>query len=299
MESTGDDVRARARALFDAAEYDDSLQAALDGLSATPDDVELLVLAGRAEVELDAPDAVAHLRRATELAPDNANAWHHLGEALATDGRTDEADAAFRRTVELAPGDQVALSHLGHTALASGRSAEGVGYLARAADIAHGASTAAISLVDMYRSFGRNAEALTQARRIADNAPDDVLTRLDVAELSLTVGELDDAYSAFERLRELDDVPGHEAYPLHGMIRVEIQREQWPLAAELANQLAAIEPHGLSTELSAFLHAQAGEPTETPAPTRAEIEAALAASLVEYRRMLGDDRRISAGDRVD
>lgn len=291
-----DDARERARAHFEAGEFSRCLQAALEGLSGAPDDAELLVLAGRAGVELDSDDAADHLRRATELAPRDADAWHHLGEALAAEGRTEEADAAFRRAVELNPEDRAALTHLGHTSLAAGRNEEAVDYLARAADRIPGASTAAISLVDMYRSFGQPEAALTQARRLADAAPDDLLAWLDVAQLSLTVGQLDEARSAFERLRERDDVPGHEAYPLHGMIQVEIRRERWEDARELAALTAAIDPHGLSTEVTAFLGAQDAQRADEPPPTRAEIEAALAASLAQYRRMHADDRHIRAGD---
>jgi Flp pilus assembly protein TadD len=283
---------------FDAAEWDESRRVALEGLSEAPDDVELLVLAGRAGLELDADDAVDQLKRATELAPSDASAWHHLGEALATEGRTEEADAAFRRAVELDPDDQVALTHLGHTSLAAGRKDEGVGYLARAADIAHAASTASISLVDMYRSFGQYEQALEQAHRIAGATPEDVLAWLDVAELSLQVGRLDDASDAFERLRDLDDVPGHEAYPLHGLMQVEIRRANWERARDLAVQAAAIEPRGLSTELTAFLDSQTSGPGQEPAPTAAEVEASLASSLATYRRMIADTRAPGGGGTV-
>jgi Flp pilus assembly protein TadD len=206
-----DDAAARARAHYDAEEYDQSLAVAREGLGAAPDDVELLVLAGRAGIEVDDAGATAHLRRATELAPDDPAPWRHLGEALAADGLTEQAADAFRRALELDPDDQVALSNLGHTSLAAGRNEEGVDFLARAADTSHGASTAAISLVDMYRTFGRNDEALTQARLVAEAAPDDPFAWLDVAELSLAVGKVDDARGAYDRLRELDDMPGQES----------------------------------------------------------------------------------------
>ncbi len=298
MGSTVEDARRRARQHYDAAEYRESRQAALDGLSVEPEDVELLVLSGRAGVELDAGDAVEQLRRATELAPEDAAAWHYYGEALAAEGATAEADAAFRRTVELDPDDEVALSHLGHTSLAAGREEEGVGYLARAADIAQSARTgltAAISLVDMYRSFGEYEKALEQAQRLAEAAPEDIRTWLDVAELSLQVGRLDDASEAFARLRELDDVPGHEAYPLHGMIQVEIRRTHWDRAAELAAQAAAIDEHGLSTDLAAFLAFQRSGPGAEPAPTAAEVDAALAASLAVYRGAISEARGLGGG----
>jgi Flp pilus assembly protein TadD len=300
---TAHDARTQARALFDASDFQGSLDAASDGLRSAPDDVELLILAGRAGVEVEAPDAVEHLRRATELAPDDASAWHHLGEALAAEGQMAQSDAAFRRAVELDPDDQVALTHLGHTAVAAGRREEGVGYLAQAADIAHTASTAAISLVDMYRSFGQHEEALKQARQLAEADPDDALAWLDVAELSLQLGQLDEARATFERLRDVDDVPGHEAYPLHGMIDVEIRREQWDGAGRLVAEASAIDPYGLSTDVAAFVREQGGAPAEQsegpaeePAPTQAEVEAALASSLAQYRRMLAEERRLSAGD---
>lgn len=301
MRTPATGARERARMMYDAADYERSLEAAREGLTTNEEDVELLVLAGRAGMELDDIEAVEHLRRATELAPSDASAWHHYGEALATEGRMDDADSAFRRAVELDPDDQLALTHLGHTALAAGRSEEGVGYLARAADIAHagaGVSSATISLVDMYRSFGQYEDALAQARRLADAAPDDVLTCLDVAELSAAVGQLDESRSAYERLRELDDVPGHEAYPLHGLIQVEIQAGSWERAQTLTEQAAAIDPHGLSTGVAAFIAGQMGEAVEAP-PTRAEVEEALATSLSRYREMLGDDRRIGAGGTYD
>jgi Flp pilus assembly protein TadD len=304
MGTTADDARDRARGFLNAADFDASLSAAQEGLSSAPDDVELLVLAGRAGVELESDDAVEHLRRATELAPDNPAAWHHLGEALAAEGAMDEADAAFRRAVELDPDDQLALTHLGHTALAGGRRDEGVGYLARAADLAHAASSASISLVDMYRSFGQYDDALAQARRIADSAPEDRLAWLDVGELSLQTGQPDEARAAFERLRELDEVPGHEAYPLHGMIQVELARERWEPAGDLVAQAAAIDPHGLSTVLAAFIREQTGQADtddadgSEPAPTRDQVDALLAGSLADYRRMLADDRLLRGGDLV-
>lgn len=295
MAQGSEDARDRSQVLYETGEYEQCLAAALEGLNMAPDDVELLMLAGRAGVELDSPDAIEHLIRATEVAPREASAWHHYGEALAAEGSMKEADAAFRRAVELDPDDQVALTNLGHTALGAGRSEEGIGYLARAAD-ADAASTAAISLVDMYRSLGQYEEALAQARRLADAVPDDALALLDVAELSVALGRLDEARSAFERLRELDDVPGHEAFPVLGLIQLEIAGANWDRAGELTEQAAAIDPQGLSSDLAAFLREQSGAGDREGAPTRAEVETALATSLADYRRMLADDRRLSVGN---
>jgi tetratricopeptide (TPR) repeat protein len=201
----------QADAHLQAGEYRQSREVALAGLTAAPEDVELLLLAGRAGVELDAEDATGQLRRATELAPEHAGAWHYFGEALAAEGLTSEAGDAFRRAVELDPSDQVALSHLGHTAAATGHQDEAVDLLNQAAQSMRGASTAAISLVDMYRTLGKYDEALAQAQRITEAEPDDLLAALDVAELSLEVGKFDEALAAFQRVRELDETVGSEA----------------------------------------------------------------------------------------
>jgi Flp pilus assembly protein TadD len=296
MAQAAGDSRERVRGLFDAGDFDQSLQTAREALSSSPDDVELLVLAGRAGVELDDEGAVEHLRRASELAPEDAAPWHHLGEALAAEGRVNEAEEAFRRAVEIDPDDQLALTHLGHNAVAAGRKEEGIGYLTRASDMAHAPSSAAISLVDMYRSFGQYDDALAQARRITEAAPDDVLAWLDVAELSLQVGQLDEAAAAFERIRDTDDVPGREAYPLHGLLLIEIRREDWRRATELDAHLATIDQRGLSADLGNFVRQQAGEASEEPAPDRATVEAALTAALSDYRRMLSDERGLGTGD---
>ena len=69
-----------------------------------------------------------------------------------------------------------------------------------------GTTTAAISLVEMYRTLGQREEALAAARRVASAVPGDALYALDLAELALESGQVDEAAEAFMRLRELVDV---------------------------------------------------------------------------------------------
>ena len=57
--------RNRRDAQLEAGKYREARETALAGLATAPEDVELLVLAGRAGVELDAEDATEQLRRAT------------------------------------------------------------------------------------------------------------------------------------------------------------------------------------------------------------------------------------------
>jgi Tfp pilus assembly protein PilF len=69
-----------------------------------PDDADAhLELGTLLLARLDAPDAVAVLERAADLAPQNAEAQNLLGSALAIVGRSAEAIARFRRALELEP----------------------------------------------------------------------------------------------------------------------------------------------------------------------------------------------------
>ena len=160
----------QARAHFEAGEFAKARAAAIDGLGGAPEDVELLRVAGRAGVETGAADAVEQLQKVAELQPASAEAWRDLGDALAAEGRTEEANDAFRKVLEIDPEDEVALTALGHTAFQAGERGEAVSMLEQVAGRMSG-STAAISLVEMYKTLEQPDEALAAARRVAQAEP--------------------------------------------------------------------------------------------------------------------------------
>jgi Flp pilus assembly protein TadD len=279
---------------LDAEDYRQAREVAMAALEEAPDDVGLLRVAGRAGVELGSDDAVSLLEKVTQIAPDDPQSWRDLGDALATEGRTDESNQAFARAVELDPADEGALTSLGHTAFAAGRSDEAVSLLEQAAERGGRGSSAHISLVDMHRLMGRYEDALAHAQRLAEATPDNVVAALDVAELSAEAGRLDEALEGFQRLRGLVDLPEHEVCVLHGMAGVELRRGNATSALALARDAAAIDPVGRTRQLVAFLEAetgeaQEGEETEAP-PSREDVETAISASLLELRRFHVEDR---------
>ena len=146
-----------------------------------------------------------------------------------------EAGDAFRRAVELDPEDQVALSHLGHTAAAAGREEEARG------------STSARRREHARRFHARRSAWSTCTARSASTtrrwhrrrasprpSPTTCWPRSTSPSSASRSASSTRPVAAFERLRELDDVPGHEAYPLHGMIQAEIQRDELAAAPALA-----------------------------------------------------------------
>lgn len=277
-----------------------ALEAAEAGLATEPSSIELLRIAGRAGVELGAEGAAERLRRVTELAPDDARAWSDLGDALAADGLTAEAGAAFRKALEIDPEDAPALTSAGHVAYATGSKADALEYLEQAAGRSEGTSTAVISLIEMYKAVGKPEQALETARKVAGDRPDDALAALDVGELSLALGAFDAAADAFGRLRAIVEQPEHEVAALHGLTRVELARGEAGRALELARQARTIDTVGRTRGVLAYLEAEVGGDAalqelardasapmlaviEAP-PSRAEVEAALDATLADARR---------------
>lgn len=265
----------------------------------TPDEVEKLRVAGRAGVDSGAPDAVDQLRRVTELAPGEAESWRDLGDALATEGRTEEAAEAFRKALEIDPDDQAALTAVGHSEFQGGEQEAGVELLARVAGRDSGMSTALLSLVDMYRTLGKIEEALAAAERVAEADPADPLAALDPAELNLQLERHDDAAAAFERLRGIVELPEHQVAALHGLVKVELARGDLERALEYAREARAIDTVGRTRGVLAHLEAETGgdealaelgrdasaamlAAIEAP-PSRAEVETALGETLSDVR----------------
>ena len=298
----------QARSHLESGEFAQARAVAMEALANSPDDLELLRVAGRAGVETGAEDAADQLRAVAEGQSGSADAWRDLADALAAEGRTQEAEDAFRRVVELEPDDEVALTALGHTAFQAGKRDEAVSMLEQVADRAAGASTAAISLVDMYRTLGRPDEALAAARRVAEADPEDAAGALDVAELALETDKLDEAADAFDWLRQIVDLPEHEVGALHGLIKCELARGNPERALELARDAGAIDTVGRTTAVLAHLEADVGAGTESDAvlargqsaafvlaleapPTREEVEQLIDATLGDLRRSLTGDAR--------
>ena len=212
----------------------------------------------------------------------------HLVEARASleEGELERARDAFRRALELHPDDASALVDLGHLSFASGDTEEALACFRRAVEKEPQNAEALRALIDLNRRQGRSDEAIEAARSLAEARPEDPLAAIDVADLSLELGALDEAEAAFRRLREFDDDPDHEVpYAHHGLIEIEIRRERWRRALDLAVDATRLDRLGRTTNVLAFAVAQVFGEADRPAPTRVEVESALAASRAEHRRL--------------
>jgi tetratricopeptide (TPR) repeat protein len=273
-----------ARASLGAGDFEHARELALTGLEERPDDPALLQVAARASIELGLPEAPDYLARATAAEPDAATC-RELGADFAFLGRLEDARQAFRRAVELAPDDPGAVLDAGLASLATGRTGDAVAYLKQAARLEPESDAALRGLMEIHRREGRFGEALTAALRVEERAADDPIASLDVAELCLTLGRFDEAAAAFGRLKTADDEPEHEVYAYHGLIEVEIQRGHMRRALDLTVDATKVDRLGRTTDVLAFVVAQVFGDRDRPSPERSEVEALLAASRVEHRRL--------------
>jgi tetratricopeptide (TPR) repeat protein len=285
MATASDPVAGDARASFDAGDFAGARDKAVAGLADRPDDSELLRLAGLSGLELDDPEAIDYLERAAAAAPDDPDAWRELGGALTLAGRLQEAGAAFRRAANLRPADTRVLVDLGHVVLGAGQADEALSYFEQARAHEPGNTEALPGLVEVYRRAGRLEDGLRVASELSDARPDDVVAALDVVDLALDLERLDEAEAAVARARSADDDPEHEVYLLHALIEIELRRERWRRALDLAVEATRMDRLGRTTDVLAYVVTQVFGEADRPAPPREEVERSLAASRDEHRRL--------------
>ncbi|MBD0329789.1 MAG: tetratricopeptide repeat protein [Thermoleophilia bacterium] len=284
-DAVADDLVEQARSSFEAGDFRRAHEAGQAALIKRPLDTQLLRLVGNAAMELGRDDGVELLERAVALAPEDPEAWSDLGRALVLEGRVTSAGEAFRRVIRLQPDDHDALIGIAHTAYLSGDPAAAITALRQAVERDSGDAAALRSLLAIYRREGMVQDALATARALAELRQDDVLAALDVGELALDLGLLDEASAVFGRLRANDEEPGHEVYALHALIDVELRRERWRRALDLAIDATRVDRLGTTTDVLAFVVARVFGATNRPAPDRPDVDRALAASRQEHRRM--------------
>jgi tetratricopeptide (TPR) repeat protein len=275
----------QALALYSDGDFERSHQLASALLEASPQDASLLRLAGKAGLELGRDDAVAQLEQAAAADSQNPEAWRDLADALLSEGRLAEATNAIRQAVELRPDDAAAVVDLAHVIHAAGRTDEAIRQLEHALELDFNNLAALRGLVGMYREAGRAEDALAAGRKVISYRPGDIATAIDVGDLTLELNRLEEAVEAFRWLRDVDDEPDHEVYAVHGMIEAEMRRERWRPALDLAVDATRVDRFGRTTDILAYIVTQVFGAGDRPAPSRRDVDDALAASRDEHRRL--------------
>ena len=142
-----------------------------------PGDVEGRLLLARAQAAAgDLPSATQTLRSTARVAPNNADVWQMLGEALVEQAQGQETPGAvdaFRKAVALNPEDGSAHYHLGRAQIMNGDLSGGLAeWRALQAHLPSGeASQALQAQIDATQKAGRLVEAPTGQAQQQDQAP--------------------------------------------------------------------------------------------------------------------------------
>lgn len=110
------------------------------------------ILVNRGQVQ----EAIEHLKRANEIAPQNARVWHILGIANFRKGVDKDAIAAFQQTISLEPDNAEAYLYMGIIESAAGNTSQSVAHFDNALRISP----------DMARAHFNKAWALANAGKI-------------------------------------------------------------------------------------------------------------------------------------
>lgn len=200
-------------------------------------------------------------------------------------GDLERAREGLQRAIEADPSDSSALVDLGYLALGAGNTDDAAELFRQALEREPGNIDALRAISTIHGRSGRSEDAFAAASAVAEAQPDDPLAVLELAELALDMGRLDEASSAFQRLRSVDDDPSHEVYAFHGLIEVELRREDWRRALDLAVDATRVDRAGRTTDILAYVVAQVFGQAEREVPERSQVESALARSRDEHRRL--------------
>ena len=123
-------------ASWKAGELERAESALTKSVELSPQHVKGLVNLGRVQLERDRPeDAMKHLEVAADLAPESADVWRVMGNALSDLGRNDEAVEAYRHALAFDDDDPWSMNNLALVLIRQGRYEEALPPLARATEL--------------------------------------------------------------------------------------------------------------------------------------------------------------------
>ena len=147
-------------------------------------------------------DAVALLRRARELRPDDPLIDNNLGSALGELGEFEAAAQAFRRATEVSPGLAASWFNLGQACDALAQTVTAEAAFSRVLEIDAGHAEARVLRAGTLRTMGRMDEAMEEFRTVLAAQPASALAWSGLVGLKqglLDAGEMRALESALER----------------------------------------------------------------------------------------------------
>ncbi len=174
--------------------------------------------------------AVAHLKRATELNPRNPEPWVDLAAALESEGKASEAEACLRRADTLAPNDPVFQWAIGNSSLLRGEVDEAFRHF-----------KVVLAGSSQYNPilFNTAWKASSDPKKILQQLiPDKVQTEFDYLYFLVGTGRYPEAQSVWQRIaRSSESFPATRAAEyINNLIQTHRPQEAYQVWTDLRNK---------------------------------------------------------------
>ena len=242
-------------------------------------------------LQLQGKDALAALEKTVELAPGDAEAHLHLGNARMNLGQLDLAMGSFMRALEIAPGFAVALSRLGDVLQAQGHLDEAGECYRGALEIDPALFMARVGKGDILMAQQQFQPAEASYRQALALQPGAADLHRKLGDVHVALNRPEAALHSYAAALEID--PGN-AMAHGGMGNVLFRLDRNAQAAASYRSATALPTanaahyHGLGRSLHAL-----GETAEAEAAYRQAIalDASVAAPMLHYADLLRETRR--------
>ncbi len=200
--------------------------------------------------------AIAHYKKATELAPDYSPAYNILGYSYRQQGNYQDAEQAFKKYIELIPSDPNPYDSYGELLLKMGRFDDSIAQYRKALsmDSHFVPSHFGISADLMYQ--GKHQDAAAELQKMISAARNDgelrtayfelAVVAVDDGKLDKGVGHMDQEYSVAEKKND----PAAMAADLQAKGNIIAEMQRYDLAQQQFDRsLQLIESSSLSQEI--------------------------------------------------
>lgn len=161
------------------------------------------------------PDkAATYFGHATRLDPSKVDYWYQQGAALTEIKRNEDAEASLRKAVEIKPDHSEALYRLGLLAERQGDPKKAAGFYGDSIRANARIPWAYYNLGDLYVRHGKYQEAMQVFENGVGNNPEHAEMRHGLGVAQLSLGRADEARRSFEKALELKSVYPSATYNL-------------------------------------------------------------------------------------
>jgi len=160
-------------------------------------------LAGVLNEKGQVDEAIVHFKRAIEILPDYSMAHYQLGEIFRRRGQLSEAIAHFQRAVEIRPDYAEAHNGLGVVFLRMGRVDEAITHLKTALEIHPDRAEDHNNLAGVLWQQGKRREAIAHYQKALDLRPDYALAHHNLGKLLQQEGQAQKAIAHYQKALEI------------------------------------------------------------------------------------------------